>query len=280
LHDAVAILAARARGVTIGDEDLAAAVHHDVGRRDEGVRTGFADARLPERQQQLAVAIELEDLEASALDLPRFVEGTAVGDPDVALGVDVQAVRLQEHSRPEALHELARSVEHQHRDLSPAFVAFLPCGPSRRRRSMQHPQITVRVDVGVGQLAPGKPLGKVRPVGHEMERARLGPRYERRPGCDGKRETNSQADTCDSRHASPSGRRWPSLVVSQFWTRQFYASRRARTCQTLLRRTAMTAKHLLAITTLAASGALYFASAELRVTTTTAAAAGKPLSRV
>jgi len=41
----------------------------------------------------------------------------------------------------------------------------------------------------------------------------------------------------------------------------------------------MTAKHLLAITTLTASGALYFASAELRVTTT-AAAAGKPLSRV
>src|SRR5205823_3359825 len=65
--------------------------------------------RLAERQQQLAVGAELEDLMA----LAAFAE--PVGHPDIVLRVDIDPVRKDEHAAAEGFHQLARLVEFEDR---------------------------------------------------------------------------------------------------------------------------------------------------------------------
>ena len=147
------------RGMTVGDEDLAARVDDDIVRSDEGVGPGDADAGLAERHQQLAVTIELEDLKALARGLARFVERPAVGDPDVAFGIDVQTMRLQEHPLAEALHELSRGVEHQHRHLAAAVVAgaddAVPPGVGGRCSTHRLPWASRSASANSPQAKPG-----------------------------------------------------------------------------------------------------------------------------
>src|SRR5262249_20704398 len=69
--------------VAVGDEDVAIRRGDDRRRRVELVRSAAGDAGLAERQQHLAVGAELEHLVALA------VLADAIGDPDVALAVDV-----------------------------------------------------------------------------------------------------------------------------------------------------------------------------------------------
>ena len=193
------------RRMTVGDENLAARVDDDIGRSDERVGTGDADARLAERHQQLAVTIEFEDLKALALGLPRRVERTAVGDPDVALRVDVQTVRLQEQALAEALHEPSRRVEHQNRN-----VAACPLSGSRSRstgcrRPMQHPQVALGIDVRVGYLSPRETCRKLCPVLDQPETILLraaDPGAHERRECqadrgDHSREVPHRSDSCE-----------------------------------------------------------------------------------
>src|ERR1700722_10612472 len=66
-------------------------------------------AALAEPHQLLAVGAELDRLMALA------VLADAVGDPDVAVGIDGEAVGQHEQPRAERLHELARGVEFEDR---------------------------------------------------------------------------------------------------------------------------------------------------------------------
>src|SRR3989442_15420578 len=126
--------------MALGHEDVAVGRHDHVVRLIEVVGVGGA-ARLAERQQQLAVGTELEFLmalrrsrqrsraalrraasafaaltaaSASAARRKRRVVLT-VGHPHVALAVDEDAVREDQHPLAEALHELAARIELEHR---------------------------------------------------------------------------------------------------------------------------------------------------------------------
>ena len=173
LHDAVAVRRPRPRRVAIGDEDLAAEVDDNVGRSDEGIGAGDADSGLAERHEQLAVAGELEDLETLSSDFAGFVERPAVGNPDVAFGIHVEAVRLQEQPLAEALHELAGRVEHQNGDIAAALAAGIGGRAAGCRRAVEDPEIAPGVGVGVRDLAPGKAGRDLCPALDEPKRTML-----------------------------------------------------------------------------------------------------------
>jgi hypothetical protein len=68
--------------VAVGDHDVAVRRRPARRRLQERVGAGLRDARLAERQQQLAVLVELEDLVAlHAGDARRLAERTAVDRP-------------------------------------------------------------------------------------------------------------------------------------------------------------------------------------------------------
>src|SRR6516164_9316348 len=89
----------------VADEDVAVGRDQHRRRRIEFVRTGAGDALLAERHQHLAVRAELEDLMALA------VLALAVGDPDIALRIDENAVRENEHAGAKTGDEFARGIE-------------------------------------------------------------------------------------------------------------------------------------------------------------------------
>ena len=109
--------------VAFGDEDVAVRRDDDVVRLGERLGRIAADAGLAERHQHLAVRAELDDLVADRLGrrrrraagasrgaAPRAGRGwlsLAVGHPDVAVAVDVDAVREDHHPAPKLFDELA-----------------------------------------------------------------------------------------------------------------------------------------------------------------------------
>jgi hypothetical protein len=100
--------------VAVADEDVAARRDQHGGRHIEGVGTVTGNARPAERYQDLAVLIHLEHLVAFPIP-PQIlaVRPFAVGNPDIAVAIDVDAVRTDEHPRPKALDRLPRGVELQ-----------------------------------------------------------------------------------------------------------------------------------------------------------------------
>src|SRR5689334_1896186 len=96
-----------ARAVSLGYEDVAVRRNVDVGRLIE--RIGGAriagDAWLAQRHQHLAVLAELDDGLALAALRNR------VGDPDVAVAIDMEAVRIVHHAAAELDLHVAVGVE-------------------------------------------------------------------------------------------------------------------------------------------------------------------------
>ena len=118
--------------VPFGHQDVAVRVGDDVVRLVErrGVRrlTGLIATGLAERHQQLAVRAELVHLVPDHLGQQRRqrrvsrLSGTttrdvvlAVGHPDVAIAIHVDAVREDHHALAEAQEQLAGRVELEHR---------------------------------------------------------------------------------------------------------------------------------------------------------------------
>src|SRR5262249_22992722 len=87
-HDAGIGVAA----MSVANENVAIGCDQYRGRRVERVRTVARRSGLAEREQDLAFGTEFEDLMALA------VLALAVGDPDIAVVVDEDAVRKHEHS--------------------------------------------------------------------------------------------------------------------------------------------------------------------------------------
>src|SRR5215813_10957759 len=84
--------------VSVADENVAIGRDQNRGRSVEGVRTVACRSGLAEREQDLAVGAELEDLMAFA------VLALGVGNPDVAVAVD-------KNSGTETFHQVSGGVE-------------------------------------------------------------------------------------------------------------------------------------------------------------------------
>src|SRR5205085_6676835 len=105
LHDARIGIAA----VAVSDENVAVRRGYDRRWRIELVVAAAGDAGLAKREQKLAVGTEFENL------MPLALDADAVGDPDIAVAIDVQAVREDQHSGAEALDQLAGGIEFENR---------------------------------------------------------------------------------------------------------------------------------------------------------------------
>ena len=91
-------------------------VRHDVGRVGQRVGRIASDARRPQCHQHVAVRAELDDhtsLVAFSGKRLKLVGAcrSCVGHPHVAVSIDMDAMRPDEHPRPEASDLLSRLVE-------------------------------------------------------------------------------------------------------------------------------------------------------------------------
>ena len=89
----------------VGHENISVRRHIHCGRRVEFVWPIAGDAGLAERHEHFAVGAELEHLLALA------GSAHAVGHPDIADAVDMQAVWQNEHAGAKAFHQLAGRIE-------------------------------------------------------------------------------------------------------------------------------------------------------------------------
>src|SRR4029450_9714170 len=123
------------------------------------------NARLPERQQNLAVRTELEHLSAHLLTFERTfgrnrrvaergLASVGIARPDVSLGVDGEPVREREHAAAKAFQQLARLVELQDRRLGAADSRRRALG-LRVETAVIDPDVPFRIGVDTKELAPG-----------------------------------------------------------------------------------------------------------------------------
>ena len=95
-------------------------VGEDVARLGQRLRRISFHARLSERHQHLALRAELDDDAALLVFARKFLQllggrHARVGDPDIAVAIDMDAVRPDEHAAAEAFDLLARLVEMMNR---------------------------------------------------------------------------------------------------------------------------------------------------------------------
>ena len=146
--------------MTVGDDDVAVRRGGARGRLHERVTGGRRHAGLAERQQQLAVLIELEDLIAAhAGDAGDVVERPAIDRPEIAVAVLTQSVRRRERHL-EALDDVARGVDVQDAGVGTMLEpeSALPVGDdadggagldgAEMRPVLEHPE---RIGHGVGR---------------------------------------------------------------------------------------------------------------------------------
>src|SRR5262249_5768979 len=116
LHDARVGVPA----MSICHENIAVRRGHYVARTIEGVGAVTSTPRLAERHQHLSFLAEFEYLVTLAIFAGR------VGRPDVAVAVDMETVRLIEHSLAKHLQDLARRIELNDRRDVRALTGVLP----------------------------------------------------------------------------------------------------------------------------------------------------------
>ena len=119
------------------------------------------DAGRAEPQQHLAARAELDDLMAAAVAVrpARALVGRRVGDPDVALRVDLEPVRPDEHAAAEARDRVAVRRE-LHDDVEiglEAFVTELVAAGVAAQHGPDVPAVDVDVDVADGADLAGRP---------------------------------------------------------------------------------------------------------------------------
>src|SRR5262249_39982791 len=120
-NDAVAVLLrdARARPVSIGDDQVS--VGRDCTSRgtEECVAARFRHTRLAQGLEQLPILIELEHLIAAARRSRGIGERAAVASPEISVAILAESVRLYEHAIAERLQNVSRGVEMNDRRLRP-----------------------------------------------------------------------------------------------------------------------------------------------------------------
>ncbi len=137
----------------IDDEDVAVGRHQYVGGAVELVLTVACHAGRAQAHQKLALRAELVHL----VTLVTLAAG--VGDPDVALAIDVNSVRPDDHPRSEAPDDVSVRVEEQHR------IEVVAPHATVGLATLADPDVTP-VDIGIhGARRPPLPaVGHLRPA--------------------------------------------------------------------------------------------------------------------
>jgi hypothetical protein len=97
--------------VSVGDEDVTFRRDRDVTWCSEVIGSAALFAECAQRHQHLAGRTELDHDLAALVPLRRPVHRHRVGHPDVALAIDIDAVRPDEHAAAKAGHDLAVRAE-------------------------------------------------------------------------------------------------------------------------------------------------------------------------
>jgi len=161
--------------MAIGNKNIAIGRNRHAGWPIEGIRAAPADAHLAKHHQHVAVLVELENL-LSKNDARRIARRHAkysllvidIADPQIALMVDHEPVRIDEHAGAEALEQLAGWIKLQDRRIG---IAATETGGDARRHgveaAMEDPNIAVAVDMHAYDLTPAAAihaLGQGRPA--------------------------------------------------------------------------------------------------------------------
>ena len=125
----------------VSDKDVAVRRGDDARRSIERVVRGARDAGSTERHEHLAFGAELDD------DVTLAVFSIGVRNEDIALAVDVDAVREYEEPRAEASHELAGRIELEDRRQARA-------GARVRATALEYPHVISTVDGDGTRRAP------------------------------------------------------------------------------------------------------------------------------
>src|SRR5205823_14404705 len=111
--------------VTIGDEDVSVGSDRDIAGGVEVIGAAAGYSWRTQCHQYFSVRAELDDLLTALVTLRGPVGGYRVGDPDVAVRVDIESVRPDEHPAAKAFEHVAVLIEFVDRIglRIPAFVA-------------------------------------------------------------------------------------------------------------------------------------------------------------
>ena len=182
----------------VGDEDVAVRRDQNIGRRIEGVGTVARHTSLAQRHQDLAVGTELVDLMTLGALAP------AVGDPHIAIPVDVEAVGKDKHPGAEAFRHVTGWIDLEDWRHVRAVAA-------RAAAALEHPDaLAVAIDIDADRLSPFAPVWKLGPI---LDRAirigrvaslRVGARLrhdDRRDQGDAEHPPNTVLHVTSSRHA-------------------------------------------------------------------------------
>jgi hypothetical protein len=173
--------------VPVGDEDVSIGSGHDARRRTEVVFVVSADTGFAERHQQLPVRTEFPHhvprLHARLCGRRDRVVGRRIGRPDIALAIDVEPVRPDEHLGAEAFHDITSGIEFvdgvDGLELAVGIhaVEAEPAAARGRQRARlvaadEGPDaLAVDIDVNRGRRAHLPPVWKLRPLGPRHRRA-------------------------------------------------------------------------------------------------------------
>src|SRR2546430_2164568 len=91
--------------MSIGDENVAVGSDHNGGGAIEGILAIAGDSSLAQRQQNLPIGAEFENL------VPLAVFSFCVSGPHVPVLVHGETVRKHKHSCAKAVHEFTRRIE-------------------------------------------------------------------------------------------------------------------------------------------------------------------------
>src|SRR5436309_8130553 len=156
LHDSCV----RIPAVSVGDENGPVGSDGDGGRAIEGVLASAGDSRLAQRQQNLPVRTEFENLLALA------VFALAVSGPRVSVLVHRETVRKNKHSCAKAVDEPAGRIELEN-------GRQLRAGARVSATSIKSPDIASAIHCDANDCAEFPSLGKLRPVIHQVIGIRL-----------------------------------------------------------------------------------------------------------
>src|SRR2546425_983222 len=169
--------------MSVGDENGPVGSDDDGGRTIEGILARAGDSGLAQRQQNLTLWAEFENLLALA------VFALAVSSPHVSVLVHRETVRKDKHSGAKAVHEPAGRIELEN-------GRQLRAGARVSATSVKSPDIasTVNRDANDGAELPS--LGKLRPVLHQVIGIGL-----RASGASGNRDDRDECDQQNDSHS-------------------------------------------------------------------------------